>query len=528
MPGSTREVVRSWLAFVHTRSSFAVVYHRPPCDDGALVDGAPGVSHGSPNGIIPTLRAIFADGRPGVWVAGAPTGDRRPGPAPATRVDAGLDVRHVPLTASDIERFYHRFSKEALWPVLCSSPADVRLDQPGWEHYVDVNARFADAVADAVTPHAAIWVHDYNLWLVPGMLRERLPSARIGFFHHTPFPGADIFAILPWREAIVRSLLACDLVGFQLPHYANNFAAAAANVVGATVTREVPVDGRFTSAGTALSAPRMAVEIAARGSRTRLGAFPVGVDSGRIDAVRASAAHAGRVDEIERELGGQQIVLSVERLDYVKGPVEKLLSYERLLEQRPEYREAVCFVNVVAPAAPAIAVHDAVHTIVEAVVGRINERFSTVSWTPVRYLSRALPFEEVVAWYEAASIAWVSSLRDGLNLVAKEFVAASDGAAKALILSEFAGAHIELKHAVTVNPYSPGSMDAGLRIALQMGDDARRLRMMEMRRIARSRTPSRWAAGFLAELGPSASARLTRTPPATPSIDGRRAPSGSS
>jgi len=412
-------------------------------------------------------------------VAWTPTTDGQPRGARATAVNgthAGLSLHRVALTASEIERFYHRFCKEALWPVLCSSPADVRLDERGWEHFVAVNARFADAVADVVRPDATVWVHDYNLWLVPAMVRARVPSARIGFFHHTPFPAADIFAILPWREAIVRSLLACDLVGFQLPHYANNFAAAAANLVGATVTRQVPADDRLVRAGAALSAPRMAAELEAGARRTRLGAFPVAVDSGRIDAVRASAGHAIRVDEIRRALGGQQIVVSVERMDYVKGPVEKLLSFERLLEQRPELEAAVCFVNIIAPAAAAMAVHDAVDTMVETIVGRVNGRFATTSWTPVRYLSRTVPFEEVVAWYEAAAILWVSSLRDGLNLVAKEFVAASDGAAKALILSEFAGAHVELKHAVPVNPYSPDSMDRGLRAALEMSDGERRLR----------------------------------------------------
>ncbi len=527
--------MRSCPALVSTRSSFAVVYHRRPCDDGAIGDAAPGVRHGSPNGIIPTLRAIFADGRTGVWIASAPIHDGRPEAVSANGVDAthaGLSLHRVALTTSDVERFYHRFSKEALWPVLCSSPADVHLDERGWAHFVDVNQRFADAVADVVQPHANVWIHDYNLWLVPGMLRQRMPSARIGFFHHTPFPAADIFAILPWREPIVRSLLACDLVGFQLPHYANNFASAAANIVGATITREVPVDGRFATEGTPLSAPRMAAQLTAKGRRTRLNAFPVPVDSARIDALRASAAHAIRVAEIERELAGEQIVLSIERLDYVKGPVEKLLSYERLLEQRPAYRGAVCFVNIIAPAAAAISVHRAVNTMIEAIVGRINARFSTASWTPVRYLPRSLPFDEVVAWYEAAPIAWVSSLRDGLNLVAKEFVAASDGAAKILILSEFAGAHVELKHAVAVNPYSPDAMDAGLRAALEMDDDTRRLRCAAMCRIARSRTPSQWAAEFLAELAPSHTrARthaLTQTRAATPSNVARQAPSGSS
>jgi glucosylglycerol-phosphate synthase len=330
-----------------------------------------------------------------------------------------------------------------------------------------------------------------------------MPQARIGFFHHTPFPGADIFALLPWREDIIESLLACDLVGFHVPRFANNFAVAAASLVGAKVTRRARVRGRFLTTGTALAAPTMVLELGYGSRRVALGAFPVAVDSERIDAVRATPSHARRVAAIQHELAGQQVVLSVERLDYVKGPVERLLAFERLLDEHPEYREAVTSVNVVAPAADTIAVHRAVRDEVDMIVGRINGRFATLSWTPVRYFYRSLSFEEVVSWYAAASVAWITPLRDGLNLVSKEFVAATDGAAKVLVLSEFAGAHVELQHAVAVNPHSPAAMVQALRTALDMPDDVRRLSMLAMNRIVRARTPRDWATEFLAELEPS-------------------------
>ncbi len=511
-----------------------MVYHRAPSDADALA-GATHASN-SPNGIIPTLRAIFGPGRAGLWVACTRVEDAGGGRNASTaRVQGGdpaICLHGVPLSASDIETFYHRFSKEALWPVVCSSPGHVRFAEAQWDAFAEVNRRFAEAVADVVTPDATVWVHDYNLWLVPGLLRRLMPAARIGFFHHTPFPAADIFAILPWREAIVRSLLDCDLVGFHVPHYANNFAAAAANLVGARVSREVEVPSRYLTVGTPLSTSRMASELELGARRIALDAFPVGVDSARIDALRATAAHARRVEAIRRELPGQQVVLSVDRLDYVKGSVQKLLAYERLLDRHPEYRGAVAFVCVVAPAADAISVHRSVRAEVDALVGRINGRFSTLAWTPVRYFYQPLSFERVVSWCEASSIAWIAPLRDGLNLVAKEFVAASGGDGKVLVLSEFAGAHVELKHAVTVNPYSPRSMDDGLRAALEMPAAARRRRMREMDRIVRSSTADRWAADFLARLvpdrPPTLRAGVTRTPPATPSSAARRAPAGSS
>ena len=442
-----------------TRSSFAVVYHRTPFDAGANGDMAQRSEHASPNGIIPTLRGVFGDDRPGLWVAWTQTDAAADAASPR---DVALDlhgtlinVHRVPLTALAVQSFYYGFSKEALWPIVCSAPASAHFDEAQWRDFVDVNARFADAVVRLVEPDATIWVHDYNLWLVPGMLRSRMPAARIGFFHHTPFPAADIFAILPWRAEIVASLLACDLVGFDVPHFANNFAATAANLAGATVTRRSAVGGRFLTAGTALSTASMARELRFDNRRVGLGAFAAGVDSERIDAVRATPAHAERVARIGRELAGRQVVLSVERMDYVKGPVERLLAYERLLAEHPEYREAVVFVSIVAPAAETMAVHRALRDEVDMLVGRINGRFATLAWTPVRYFHQSLSFEEIVSWYAAASVAWITPLRDGLNLVSKEFVAASDGAAKVLILSEFAGAHVELQHAVTCQPLLP-------------------------------------------------------------------------
>jgi glucosylglycerol-phosphate synthase len=513
-----------------TRARFAIVYHRAPDGDGAVGASGGGPAGGSPNGIIPTLRAVFAPDRPGLWIAWEPAHDARREAGRDVVVDHGhgLAVHRIALAASVVETFYYRFSKEALWPVICSSPGNIRFDEAQWDVFVDVNRRFAVTVQRLVEPGATVWVHDYNLWLVPGLLRERLPSARIGFFHHTPFPAPDIFAILPWREQIVRSLLACDLVGFHLPHYANNFAAAAEGLVGAEETGRTKVGKRFLTAGTALSTPTMATKLELDGRPTRLGAFPAAIDSARIDSLRATRAHGSRVEAIRRELDGQQILLSVERLDYVKGTVEKLLAYERLLESHPRYRGVVAFVNVVAPAADGMSVHRAVGETIDTMVGRINGRFSTLSWTPVRYFHQPLSFERVVSWYEAATIAWIAPLRDGLNLVAKEFVAASDGASKVLVLSEFAGAHVELEHAVAVNPYSPRSMDEALLAALEMPAGERRSRMVKMGRIVRGRTPRRWADEVLAVLSPEGCVDVTRTPRARLSIDARRAPSDSS
>lgn len=496
-----------------SRASLVMVYHREPFEEHKVRGRTEMREHKSPNGIIPTLRGVFRQGEDGLWVAWKRSKDpENPEFDCDVSVDyqgSHIDVHRVPLPKDTVETFYYKFSKEALWPVIFSSPTKAHFDEAQWKTFVEVNQRFADAVVERAEPDATVWVHDYNLWLVPAMLRRRMPGARIGFFHHTPFPAADMFAVLPWRERIVESLLSCDLVGFHVPHYANSFADVAQNLFGAEVLRRNQVSSRFLSAGSALSTPKMVEELRFGDRRIRLGAFPVGIDTDRIDEIRATSEHAERVANIRKEMGDRRVLLSVERLDYIKGPVEKLLAYERLLENHPEYRETVTFVNVVTPPADQISVYKSVRGQVDNLVGRINGRFATLNWTPVRYFYKPLPYEHVVSWYEAASIAWVSPLRDGLNLVGKEFVAANPDADKVLIMSEFAGAQVELQYSVTVNPYSPRSMDRGLRIALEMPEDARRIRMNKMNGIVRKHTVQRWAGDFLDGLGDDRRLRAT-------------------
>jgi glucosylglycerol-phosphate synthase len=232
-------------------------------------------------------------------------------------------VHRVPLTSEQVNLFYYRFSKEALWPVIFAFPGKLAVDESHWLNYVEVNRRFAEAVAARAKPDARIWVHDYNLWLVPGMLRKLLPNATIGFFHHTPFPAADVFAILPWREQILHSLLDCDLVGFHIPRYQENFVDAACNLVGARRGASGDVDSRFLTSGGALTTSRVTHEITHPDHGTvRLGAFPVGVDVSAIDRIVATDGHAQRADAIRAEIGHRRLILSIERLDYINGPVE--------------------------------------------------------------------------------------------------------------------------------------------------------------------------------------------------------------
>jgi glucosylglycerol-phosphate synthase len=489
-------------------ASLIVVYHREPWEELVASGKSQWRDHRSPNGIIPTLRSAFGQGDRGLWVAWKKCKDSaQPDFEPdvsITREGASLSVHRVPLTGEEVDLFYYQFSKEALWPIIFAFPGRLSFDESHFRNYVAVNRRFAEAVAARARPDARIWIHDYNLWLVPGMLRAMLPQARIGFFHHTPFPSADIFAILPWREQILSSLLDCDLVGFHIPRYQENFADCACNLSGATRIARAPAPDRFLVKGAALATPVVTTTLdhPARG-RVQLGSFPVGIDVAALDRIVDSAEHEARVEAIRSEIRDRRLILSIERLDYIKGPVEKLLAYERLLESAPEYREKVIFVNILTPPADQISAYKTVRKEVDNIVGRINGRFATLSWTPVRYFYEPFAYADVVAWYDAASIAWITPLRDGLNLVAKEFVATQRDSRRALILSEFAGAHVELRHSISANPYSPASMDAALRQALSMPADEQHSRMVDMNRIVRAYPVRRWADDFLSALGES-------------------------
>ncbi|MEC5163353.1 MULTISPECIES: glucosylglycerol-phosphate synthase [unclassified Janthinobacterium] len=498
-------------------AELVMVYHRQPFDeiveDGVLRQRRPE----SPNGIIPTLLSFFAGERCGSWVAWSQQPSRAPADfASHAPVDLEryprLQVARIALTEDDIDVFYKKFSKEAFWPIIFSFPDKAEFHQAHWERFLEVNRLFAEQAAREAAEGAIAWIHDYNLWMVPAFLRPLRPDLRIAFFHHTAFPSSDVFNILPWRRDIIGSLLQCDYIGFHIPRYVENFVDAVRSFAPLEVLASVPCAPRFLTYGCALGVDKMTSAIEAGGRRVALGAHPVGTDVGLI-------AQQLRTPEVERKiagirdyLGGVTGVVSIERLDYVKGSLEKLQAFERLLEQYPEHAGKVTLLNVITPAAPGMEIYQALRVEVDRIVGRINGRFSTLEWVPVRYFYRSLPFEEVLAHYAACDIAWITPLRDGLNLVAKEFVATKQaiGQSGVLILSEFAGAAVELHGALLTNPYDAGAMTAALHQALTMGEDERAYRTARMAAIVAEHDITRWGDDFLDAVarGPHASDAL--------------------
>lgn len=497
-------------------AQLVVVYHRLPFDERVVGGKTVRRRHGSPNGIIPTLLGCFEGGRQGSWVAWSI--DRKGVKAAPSHelVDEerypNLVAARVPLSDEDVRRFYKRFSKEAFWPVIFSFVDRARFSSADWEHYLEINRIFAERTAAEADDGALVWIHDYNLWMVPAYLRQLRPDLRIGFFHHTSFPPAGVFNVIPWAGQVAGSLAQCDYVGFHIPRYVANFVDVLQSHVPVDVLESVPCAPRFRVHGMALALTEMPTRIRAGGREVRMGAHPVGVNARVIREILDAPEVRSECERIRERFAGTKLVLSVERLDYVKGPLQKLEAFESLLDAHEELHGAVTLVMVTTPPAPGMEVYDEIRGAVDAVVGRINGRFGTLDWAPVQYLFRSLPFEEVITYSAAADVAWITPLRDGLNLVAKEYVVAQtavDGTG-VLLLSEFAGAAAELHGALLTNPYDIEGLRDGLYRALNLPEEERRQRLVRLSRVVERYDVAAWSRDFLRALSTSSERRAAR------------------
>jgi trehalose 6-phosphate synthase/phosphatase len=416
----------------------------------------------------------------GLWIgwSGAPeelTGEQQ---AQLDEQLARMRLVAVPLTADQVARYYEGFSNGVLWPLFHYLLDQVPLHVRDWEPYVEVNERFAEIVAQHYQPGDLIWVHDYQLLLLPGMLRQRLPDARIGFFLHIPFPSEELFRALPERDRLLRGLLGADLVGFHTPAYLRHFGASLTQILGLTVEID-------------------RVQLTDR--EVRLGVFPMGIDA---QTFRALAAEQGVQAEAQalRGDGSVKLLVGVDRLDYTKGIPRRLLAYERMLQAHPDLRERVRLVQVAVPSRTGVEAYQEFRALVDGLVGRINGDFGTPRWVPVHYIFRGLSQAELVALYRAADVMLVTPLRDGMNLVAKEFVASRTDGDGVLVLSEFAGASWELPEAIQVNPYDVEATAESYYRALTMGPEERRTRLGPLRARVEAYDVHRWAATFLDQL----------------------------
>jgi trehalose-6-phosphate synthase len=352
----------------------------------------------------------------------------------------------------------------------------VHYDKAEWQVYEQVNQYFAEAVLEEAGEHDTIWVHDYQLARVPFHIRRQRPSARVLFFWHIPFPPPELFRTLPWRRQLLEGLLACDVIGFHIPEYTQNFAEVAEDLLGATPGND------------AIRYGSRVVRVLAR---------PIGIDVQGVDRLAREAHTEQQVLQLRHTFGDQTLVLGVERMDYTKGIPERLYGIEHLLEREPKWRGQFSLVQIVTPSRNEVAAYREKKREIDEAVGRINGRFSDGAWIPIRYLHRAFSPADLITYYRAADIALVTPLRDGLNLVAKEYVASRIHEDGVVILSEFAGVAHQLPEALLTNPYSVDEMAATIARALEMPKEEQRQRMGRMRRRLAAEDITWWAKAFL-------------------------------
>jgi trehalose 6-phosphate synthase/phosphatase len=384
----------------------------------------------------------------------------------------------ITLETADAEAFYVRLCNGILWPLYHDRLDHLPLHLNRWDVYERVNTCFADTIAEALRPGDVVWVHDYHLMRLPALLRQRVPAAKIGFFLHVPFPNPEMFLVLPARRSLVEGMLGADVVGFHTRRYRGHFTAVMRRLEGLEMDADSHV--RF------------------EGRAVRLGVFPIGVDAE--DLSRRSAARPVILKALEYRPGRERLILGIDRLDYTKGIPRRLAAIDQLLIDHPEWRRNVRFLQVAVPSRDTVAAYRRYRQEVERLVARINGRFGTPSWMPIHYLHQSLEEDEVLALYRAADVMLVTPVRDGMNLVAKEFVASRSDESGVLVLSEFAGAADDLNEALIVNPYDTRAVAAAIHQALHMEGAERRCRMRQLRARVFARDVHWWARTFLQSL----------------------------
>ncbi len=407
--------------------------------------------------------------------------------------DEKFRVHEVLLTKSEAKEFYEGFTTESLWPILFCFPSRLQFMPGLWDTYRMVNERFAQAIARLAAPRATVWVQDFHLMLLPAMLRKLRPDLKLGFFLHTAFPPPDVFGILPWREALLDGVLGCDLVGFHIPLYATNFARSCGRFLGAR-----PHWKRSNLESHALS-PTLVCDSLAYGSRTvQLLALGIGASREDIEHLALDEATQSYAADLKARMGVEHLLLSAERLDYVKGPVERVKSMEVLFDRHPEWIGRVSLLQVAVPSREGVPEFERLKDQMHQAVGELNSRLGSPTWQPIVNLSKTLPLQELVGLYLAADVCLVTPLRDGMNLVAKEYVLCrNDGL---VVLSEFAGAAFDLPGAILVNPFSPEHVAEGIHAALEMKPKERKRRFRAMHRVSRSRDLTWWRKAFMEQM----------------------------
>jgi len=426
------------------------------------------------------LRLLERNG--GLWIAWS-GGQKTPAPKLMPPGEPRFKIVFAPLGEQDISDYYHGMCNRGLWPLMHFMTPKCHFSTQQWSRYVRDNQAFARIACDEAAAGDLLWVQDFHLALVPHLVRQHRHDLPIGIFWHVPFPPEQLMRILPWREEFLYGMLGADVIGFHTQSYATHFLNCCGRILHLDVSHERG-------------------EVSLGGRRVHAAPFPLGIPADFFSSLAASPRVAGRAQRIRRSLGTQIMVLGVDRLDYTKGILERLLGFERFLEQNPSWHRRVTLVLIAVPSRTKVSDYANLKRELDELVGHVVGRFSSDGWVPLRYLYTQFGAEELVAYYRAADVALLTPLRDGMNLVAKEFVASRVGDDGVLILSEFAGAAEELTEALLVNPYNADEIAERLRQAVEMDPGEKSVRMRTMRDKVQANNLERWSENFLTELTP--------------------------
>ncbi len=464
-----------------TNLRLLVVSNRLPvvisqAEDGWSVESAAG-------GLVTALTPLMKRHR-GLWIGWPGCGPE----APVTSLlreyseDAQFDLKPVVLSQAEVDMYYRGFSNQTIWPLFHDLLGHCRFDAENWPAYVDVNRKFADVIAGSIRPGCFVWIHDYQLMLVGHFLREMGSDHRLNFFLHIPFPSRDLFRRLPWKQELIQALLEYDHIGFQTVNDYRNFIQSIRSLVPEASARSYRQQSRVRY-----------------GQReVRLGHYPISIDFHEFDSAARSPEVADAAWYLHENLRSKVLMLGLDRLDYTKGMLERLLAFERMLEKYPDAQGNISLVQIVVPSRVKVPDYQNLKQLLDEQVGRINSQFSRHGWVPIHYMYRHLEREQLLGHYRACEIALITPLRDGMNLVAKEYCASTVDDNGVLILSEFAGAAAQLaRGALIVNPYDLESTADAIYAAYIMEPEERRRRMRTLRNEIKRNDVHRWVRWFL-------------------------------
>jgi trehalose 6-phosphate synthase len=469
-------------------AEFVVIANRLPVDRFIAPDGST-TWRTSPGGLVTALEPVMRR-KGGAWIGwhGAPDEKLKP------FEHDGVRLVPVPLSGQEVREYYEGFSNGTLWPLYHDVIAPPEFHREWWDSYVAVNRRFAQKAARVARRNATVWVQDYQLQLVPAMLRDLRPDLRIGFFLHIPFPPRELFSQLPWRRQLLEGLLGADLVGFQLPGAAQNFVRLVRERVGHKTHRDTVYlpDGRTVLAR----------------------AYPISIDAAGFEELARTDGVEARAKEIRQSLGDPtHVLLGIDRHDYTKGLRQRLRAFGELITEGSVDVEDAVFIQVATPSRERVDQYRLLRDDIDRLVGRINGDVGRIGQQPITYLHASYPREEMAALYRAADVMVVTPLRDGMNLVAKEYVACRYDDCGSLVLSEFAGAAAELRSAYRVNPYDINGVKTALLDAMRADDRETARRMKAMRKHVLEHDIDHWASAFIDELTASREKHGKRTRP---------------